>query len=453
MIHRAAIGLAACSVGSLLAGCSGGSAARPAPTVSLSAADFAAAPGAAPAPAAPSTTEQPARIADARPIAAAPLDINGTGDLTGDRPVAGASGAAAAPDAGAPFVGVAGAPDLSGADVPPAGAAVLVDAKIGDVNGNPIYASTFFDVGSATLEPLGPRLASEARRRGPQDWLVFARDEINLRLDLLVRDELLRGEALASIDPQRRQNLFAFVRSLQEQERRVAGGSTEALSREIQEREGLSLDQWARRQEQEQLIRMHVYEKIQRRINISWRDIDQAYNGRFADIYQHPPRYRFFLINVPASAAEDRASVETALASGQEFEELAALPVNRFRNGRGGLEVRELTGELANASFFPSPVLNDAAKTMSPGDTRGPLDLGGVLAWIHLDAVELPPGLYEAQLDVESRLQVQRFNELTARYLEKLIGRSSMTSIVEMRARLLGIAVERYKPEAAPRTR
>lgn len=418
----------AISAGLLLAvvGCSSGSGARATPTVTLRASDFAST-----ATSAPAATPAPRRTDQA-------LDINA--------PRADTRGQTPRPGTPADIVATPGAPVLGAGDPPPAGPPVLVDAKIGDVNGNPVYASTFFEIGSATLEPLGPRLAAEARRRSPESWVAFARQEINERLDLFVRDELLRGEALASIDPQMKQGLFAFVRSLQEDQRRAAGGSVEALSRDLQEREGLTLDQWARRQEQEQLIRLQIQQKILRRINVSWRDIEQAYNGRFADLYKHPPRYRFYLINVPASATEDVANLQSALGSGRPFPELAALPLNRFRNDRAGLEIREHAGDPESATFFPNPRLNEVARALAPGQTGGPVDLAGTLAWVHLERIDLPAGLYEAQLDVEQRLRMQRFNELTSRYLERLIGRSSVTSIAEMRTRLLAIAVERYAP-------
>lgn len=342
-------------------------------------------------------------------------------------------------------VGHAGSP-LGASDSEAVTAAVLVEAKVGDVNGRPILARTFFEAGTPTQEALGPRLAAESRTRTRDDWVLYAREQINERLDEYIRDELLRAEALSSLTPDEKMGLFALVERMQSDLRREAGGSREQLKRQLETEKGLTVDQWARKTEQMLLTRRELELKIKRGINVSWRDIEQAYAGRFKDLYQHPPRYKMYLVTMPASETADRAAMEQAIASGRPFEELAAGSLNRFKNDRGGLEVREVPGALAAASFFPNPTLDQAAKALGEGQTSPTVDMGDTIAWVHLATIERAPTLYNAQLDIESRLLNQRQDAALKRYLTRLAGKANVSSIPQMRARLLQIAVARYGP-------
>lgn len=435
-----------------IAGCSGGTA-RPAPTTRLNAADFGNMQS-HPIAAVPSPAGQAA--ADTPRTTGGVLDLNAPGRTTSP-PAGGQATAPTRVETTGPIgasEGITdatarpGPPTLGDGDPLPVGDRVLVDAKIGDVNGKPIYASTFFDVGTPSQEPLGARLAAYGRQMAPREWAAKAREEIDLRLNLYIRDELLRAEALSTLAPERKQGLFAYVNQLQQDLRRETGGSREALKRHLEETEGISADEWTRKREQTLLVEYEIQQKILRGINISWRDIEQAYNGRFYDHYHHPPRYQLYLVTIPASATEDRAQFEQGLAGGRPFSELAGSTLNRYKNDRGGLETREVPGDLSVTSFFPNPDLDAAAKALKIGETTAAVPMGDMVAWVHLAGIDRPTGLYDAQLDIEQTLRQQRVNEALMRYLNRLRGKANVTSIPEMRARLYEIAIARYAPRA-----
>lgn len=343
------------------------------------------------------------------------------------------------------------APAVANAIGQPVGSPVLVDAKIGDVNGQPIFASTFFDVGAPTLEALGPGLAAKARQMPRDQWNGYAQQQIAERLDSFIRDELLRAEALSSLTPEQKQGFFAFIQNIQEDMRRESGGSREAMKRQIEEREGITADQWTSKREQRELITFQIAQKILKRVNVSWREIAQAYNGRFRDRFQHPPRFKYRLVTIPADAAADQARFAEELAKGRPFPELAAdRTLNRYSPATGGLEEREVTGEVAAAELFPDPALNAAAKELEETRWAGPLPVGSSMAWVYLEEVERSRELYEAQREIENSLREQRFQEALGKYVQRLRGRASVTSIPEMRARLFQIAQERYQPAARP---
>jgi hypothetical protein len=347
-----------------------------------------------------------------------------------------------------------GAPGASAGGAGAVGPSVLVDAKIGEVNGKPIYASAFFDVGSLNAEPIGTTLEQMAARMPKERWAQEAGRAVQQRLGEIIRDELLRAEAMANLPQEKQQGLFAYLQDLQEEARRQAGGSREALRRNL-ESEGMTPEEFARRNEQITLIRYELSQKIDRRINVTSRDVAQAYQGRYYEQYHAPPKYVFRLVQVPASATDDRSVVERALADGTPFAQIATLAANRFARdddpAKAGRAEREVKDEAAKGELFPDPKLNAAAAGLTVGQTTGPVEIGASLFWVHLESVVVPPDLYSAQLAIEDQLRNERSLEARARYVERLQGRASVTSIPEMYDRLMRIAAERYMPSLLER--
>jgi len=443
------------ALAALAGGCSSGSGkASKAPIQQLTARDFAEG-GAPGSPASRIASTPPAASASpAQPSPAEVIDINGPQGSQG-APLASdptfPAGAVAALD----LVGTPGAPTLSDQHPGYAGSPVFVDAKIGDINGKPIYASTFFDTGSATQTPLGQRLAARAAELPRDKWEREASEATGESLYTLVRDELLRAEALSNLSTEQKQGFFAFIQSLQEDLRRESGGSREAARRRIQETEGLSSEAYERRREELELIRYQLGQRVSRRVNVSWRDITQAYSGSMSSRFHQPPTYRFRVVMVGAKDAAKQADVSARVQSGENFEAIATSPVNEYRRDSGGLEERVVKdGDAAKTEFFPSEELNTVAHTLRPGETSAPITVGGLVAWVHLEAItQVDVSLYDAQLDIEDALRRRRFDAEMRKYVDRLLSRASVTSMTEMRDRLMQIARERYLPATAPQPR
>jgi hypothetical protein len=334
------------------------------------------------------------------------------------------------------------------------GPSVLVDGKIGEINGKPIYISTFFDEGTPTQEPIGRTLQEKARELPPQKWLEEAAKLIVDRLDLIIRDELLRAEAYANLPPEKRQGLFAYLEDMQEEARRRSGGSREAYRRQLEE-EGLTPEQMLKLRQQGALIYVELQQKVERRVNVTARDIAQAYNGRFSERYQHPTRYAFRLVMCPADASEAIAQINAEIASGRPFGQIATLSANRYKRdddpAKAGLELREIRDPAAVGEVFAASALNEAAAELvrqgTAGQTRGPIQLGTAnVGWLHLEGITPPLNQYQAQLEIEDALLRERREATQQRYLTRLQGRASVTSIPQMRERLLRVAIERYQP-------
>lgn len=316
----------------------------------------------------------------------------------------------------------------------------LVDAKIGDINGKPIYANAF-------LAPMADRLRAEAKLMNYAAWKAAASKRITEEVQLVVERELLRAEALASFSPEQKQGFFAWMESVQQKIQSSRGGSREAADAMIQETEGKSLDEYLRQREQNELATFQFTEKISRRVNVSKRDVEVEYQ-RMYDIFNPPPKVKFRLVQIPSDKPEEIAEFTRLVASGTPFADLAILPINRYKVETGGLEVRDIKGPREEASLFGNEALNKAAQTLQPGETVGPIALSASAAWLNLEEIETRSrSLYEAQIPLENMLREQRTRVAKDKYIAQLIARASMTSVDEMSARLLQIAEGRFYPD------
>jgi hypothetical protein len=330
------------------------------------------------------------------------------------------------------------------------GAPVLVDAKVGSVNGRPIYASRF-------LEPMGPRLKAQAdelsKQRGDwrERWRGFARQEVERELNTLIEDELLRAEALAGFSPEQKQGFFAFMRGVSDRLESENLGSRSAANRRLSG-EGMTVEQWLESQRQKELIGYQLHQKIWRRIHVSWRDIRQTYQ-KFVDMripaINPVPTAKFRRIAVPAEATADIEEVTAQLARAVPFAEIASSPLNQNNRTAAGLQEVQVQTDRATFEFFGHPEMNAAAQTMAVGSTAGPFKVGSNINWLHLEAIEgekIP--LYDAQMFIERHLRDARAESERRKYIERLKSKATVTAVPEMTAKLVQIAEARYLPPA-----
>lgn len=324
---------------------------------------------------------------------------------------------------------------------------VFVDAKIGDVNGKPVFASAFFDRGTPTSPPLGPRLAAEAARLGRAEWLRFSRDQISQTLQGFIVDELLEAEARAELSAEQRMGLRAFIQSFQRDVLSENRGSRAQAEQTL----GRSIDDAARSRETEVLIRRKL-QMLERRVFVTWRDITQEFEKR-PDLYNPPSIARFRVIVVNESRPEDVQVITSLLESGRPFAEVALDPANLNSFLDDAQIVRTFPGPLSEAKIYEIPELNAAATSLSQGESVGPIRIESSpgrasLYWIYLeDLVAEQRGLYDNQLVIASDLQATRSRREREAYINRLAERASFTSLDEMVNRLLTIAAARYLSE------
>lgn len=347
-----------------------------------------------------------------------------------------------------------GAPPLSASPAPIA-APEFLDAKIGDINGKPVFAAAF-------LDDLAPRLSARARelssRRNPAEiraaWRNDAVMAVGEKLEGLLRDELLRAEALASLTPEQKQGLRGFMENLRGDVLSKYRGSRAEANQQLLGAQGLTLDEYLRQQEQTTLIQYQIQNQIRRRVHVSWRDIVQEYDRR-PEVFNPAALATFRLIQVGATDERGKAQVSQALAEGRAFGEVARSEANRFKPGEGGLETRPIKGEFAKGEYFGQAALNDAARALAPGQTAGPVEAGNVLFWVHLESIEtggVKP-LYDMQLGIEDSLKSERTGKRFVGYIDRLRERASFSDFQVMLARLVQIAEARFLDPALAQRR
>ncbi len=322
----------------------------------------------------------------------------------------------------------------------PVSAPQLVDAKVGDINGRPIYAGEF-------LRPLEARFLAEVERMPPRQWMVLVSREIRRALDLMITDELLRAEALADLNPEQRQGLRAFLENVRQDLISENLGSERLAERRLLESEGKTLEERMRDEESLTLVRLNLGKEIARRVHISRRDIEQRYERDYL-LYNPPPTAKFRLVRAFADDAESIAAIKRELSSGTAFSEIAESELNSFRREEGGLQEVLIEGEFGETEFFGAEPLNEAARGMTPGQIAGPIEFGPLVGWLQLESIEQESvPWYDAQLKIEQELTYERRQEELDKYINRLIERARVGNINEIHQRLVEIAVERYAPD------
>lgn len=328
-----------------------------------------------------------------------------------------------------------GEPDLPGSSVPIAEAA-FVDAKIGDVNNRPVYVSDF-------LSPLEERLRTEAGKRPRAEWITMARKEIRDRLTTFVEDELLRAEALNKLTPDQRSGVLTFMRQLQNQEISKSRGSRVEAEERVREKTGKGMDEFMESEKEKNLIQYEL-RGIFRKINVSWHDIELAYEKNY-ELFNPSPTAFLGIIRVAKDDTADVQLISEALAAGKDFDEAASMEQNRYLPEKAGMNAKEFAGTFETSEFFAYEELNDAVRKLSPGATTGPIEAGGSVWWIKLHRVEQKSmGLYDAQLGISEGIMKMRQNEARQKYIRRLQERASVSDMDEMTDALLAVAVERY---------
>ena len=366
---------------------------------------------------------------------------------------------------GLPEVTITPGPAEAQANATATGEGAEIDAKVGDINGRAIFASSF-------LEEMGPRMRAQAddlykRTAGgagkniPAAQLPVARDKMldvwrefaqvltRNKLENELQVELLRAEAASSFTAEQRQGFFSFLQRVQEDLESESGGSKTRAGEKVNEEEGQTIDEYIKQRKTLELVRFQLQRKVFSRVNVSWRDVQLEYDKR-PESYIEPPKavFRVVLVRTEAESKE----VEQKLAAGTSFVEIAQSKVNTFNIEKGGEELRTYNGPKESIEFFGPKPMNEAARKLSEGQWAGPFRVGNSYGFLFLEKMILDDReLYDVQLRVEDYLRSKRQNLETNRYIERLKQRASFTNLDEMSQKLVGFAQKRYfDPVFAP---
>ena len=315
---------------------------------------------------------------------------------------------------------------------------LIVDRMVGQINGNPLYASAFF-------ENMDARLRAESQKMSVEQWVAFTRQQITQELSDRIWNELLLAEFESALSPEERQGILGFIRSLREGVLKENLGSEAVADSKLQQREGITLDQYLEREKDRAFVREQVRREIESRVKVSYRDIKQRYE-RDREKYEPKPIAIFRVIRVPASDETARDAVEAALLDGTPGVEIAKRYGRFNRENDGLLEVTLESGDVAGTQIFAIPELNDPSQSLGVGQTTDAIEYRSSVQWVHLEEIRTPEtkSLYDVQLQIENEIRNERTFDERKRYAFEIFSRGSFTDIKAMEAELLRFAAERY---------
>lgn len=318
------------------------------------------------------------------------------------------------------------------------GEPIIVDSVIGQVSGRPIFAHSL-------LEPIADRLRQEGRQTTAGEFLARATQIVNQRLRELVLNELFLAEAEASLTPQQQQGLLALLRDVQERTVAEGAGSRALRERQLREESGLTIAEYLEIRRSEMLISNLIAEKIRPRVIVSWKDVQREYARRFSE-FNPPARVTLKRIRLFGDQREQIEMVRQRLAAGDDFDVVAAEAMpgedatwDTFQMGPGGVS------DIPIAEAYKPHLAN-----LSTGQTTAAIDLEGRVVWLHVAAIEQPPGrsLFEVQRSVQDHLFRRRFAEERERYIQTVMEKGIYDELDQMLQRVMVVAMMRFSPSS-----
>ncbi len=303
---------------------------------------------------------------------------------------------------------------------------------VGQVNGQPIYATRVF-------EPIQEQLAALGKQRPSRQFRLQAYQLIQGQLSQMILDALMIGEAQRDLSTQEQAGLDQLLAARRQELIRYWGqGSIAVAESRLLEETGLNLKETLAQERQKLLVQRYMHQKLFPKIHVSRKDIERYYRDHYEE-YNPPLRRALRLIRVDSPAAADQ--IDQRLSQGQPFRQIASSPQNKYRHEDGGL----MAEAIGNEVFGQAP-LNDAMRRLQAGEHSPRVQLEDAYWWVYVESID--PGdakpLSQAQLEIESLLRRQQFQVLTQRYRQELIQTGSYNPVEEMSAALLEIAITRY---------
>ena len=308
-----------------------------------------------------------------------------------------------------------------------------VDAMVGQVNGQPIYAATVF-------EPIGDQLTALGKRLPLSEFRQRAGQLIESRLGQIVADALILGEAESDLSAQEQAGLQNILKQRRQELIRFWGRGSVAVAEENLVRQtSKSLEDTLTEARQRMLVQRYLQQKLFPQINVTRKDIERYYIDHSNEF--NPPPVRTIRLIYVADVA-DANEIDALLSDGETFQAAASLPFNRYRSGDGGLMSEPAVGD----QVFGQPELNKAMLTLRSGEHSQRTPIDDRYWWVFVESIkqEQSQSITEVQLKIEALLRRQQFQALSQRYRQRLFETGSYNPIDQMARGLLDVAISRY---------
>lgn len=313
---------------------------------------------------------------------------------------------------------------------------VVVDSLVGQVNGRPIFANEFF-------APIEDQLRAIGRRTTQREFLTQARPIIMEHVRQIVLNELFLAEAESQLTQEQQQGILAWMRYIRDTTIAEGGGTRTGTGQQLQEREGMTIEQYVEARRDMALLQQLRREKIEPRVIVSWRDVQREYERRW-DEFNPPATLSLARIRLSTeSEAERIQQVQQRLEGGEAFADIAD-SLNQAGDGEIWQQFQMGAGGIADITLADH--IKQHIIDLDVGQTSQPFEQGASTWWLHIAAIEQPQGrsLYDVQRQIYSSLRERRFNQEMNRYIESLFAKGVYDELDSMLLRLLEIGLVRY---------
>ena len=206
-----------------------------------------------------------------------------------------------------------------------AGDAFVVDALVGQINGRPIFAGTFF-------EPIGDQLRALGRDAANRtEFATAALPVIRLSLRRRVDEALYLAEAEAALTPEEQQGLRFWLREIQDVTVARRGGSRAEADRRLRETENRSLEEEVEFRRNAGLQSKLIRDRILPRVIVSKYDIEREYQRRFDELNPPPST----LVQRLILRGEDEAAVAEVSERLDRGDSILEVAADLAADGRG----------------------------------------------------------------------------------------------------------------------
>ena len=308
----------------------------------------------------------------------------------------------------------------------------LLDAMVGSVNGQAVYASEIF-------EEIDPQLRALAASQSVPEFRQLSEQLINARLQQMVTDTLIYGEATRDLSARELPGLRRMLADYREQLIREEGeGSQMRAERRLLDERGQTLDQAVQARREELVVRRYMQRKVTPKIVVTRRDIERYYQDNY-DQFNPPPKrvVRLIVVDSPELASQ----VTARLAAGEDFETLAGEELNKYSRDQGGL-----WGEVEGDEPFGNEKVNAALASLTTGQHTAAITVNNQYWFLFVEKETSEPAitLHEAQTKIDALLRQQQFRYFSEQERLRLMKQGSYNPLDQMSASLVDIAMSRY---------
>lgn len=316
-----------------------------------------------------------------------------------------------------------------------------------EVSGTPIYADQ-------VLREITPILSSEAKQRDLASFKGLARSEIEKRVNLMIRDELLYAAATQYLSGDDKKLADNLTRAWRERQITEAGGSVEQ-ARLRAKAEGLEFDEKVNDQHRTFLVQIFYQKRIYPQIEVTAEDMRRYYDQHLRDYTDFDQaQFRVIKITSEKSGGRDQALEKIRHLREQAVagDDAAFISLAGSINDDAGLmksagKVGAEDGWLQRGSFAVKD-LEEAVWKIQPGEITDVVDVNGAFYIARLENRKMG---HVRSFD-DSQVQAQVREELTRPQLasrrqameEKLLKEAVVNPYPPIMDPVLEMAMQKY---------